>query len=55
MPLPLEQESIAGTEYSGQVTIETIPNPAETHEIKVIVTVNKETHEFLLNQVEVKK
>jgi archaellum component FlaG (FlaF/FlaG flagellin family) len=44
-----------GTEYSGQVTLEKIMNPAQTHEIKVIVAVNKETHEFLLNQVEVKK
>ena len=46
---------LPGKEYSGQITIEKIPNPVQTHEIKVIVTVNKETHEFLLNQVEVKK
>jgi hypothetical protein len=44
-----------GKEYSGQVTIEKIPNPEQTHEIKIIVTVNKETHEFLLNQVTVKQ
>ena len=44
-----------GKEYSGQVTIEKIPNPEQTHEIKVAVTVNKETHEFLLNQLAVKQ
>lgn len=45
----------AGKEYSGYVTMETIAEPSLTHEIKVIVTANKETHEFLLNQVEVQK
>ena len=44
-----------GEEYSGQVTIEKIPNPEQTHEIKVIVTVNKEKHEFLLNQVTIQQ
>lgn len=46
---------LPGKEYGGQVTMEKIPNPEQTHEIKLIVTVNKETHEFLLNQIEVKK
>ena len=39
------------TQYSGHVTIEKIPNPSKSHEIKVIVTVIGEKHEFLLNQV----
>ncbi len=41
-----------GKQYSGQVTIGKIPDPNLSHEIKVIVKANGETHEFLLNQVE---
>lgn len=44
-----------GQEYSGHVTIEKIPDPSQKHEVKMIVTVNKETHEFLLNQIVVQK
>ena len=44
-----------GKEFSGQVTIEKIPDPSQKHDIKMIVTVNKETHEFLLNQVVVQQ
>lgn len=40
-------------QYSGHVTIEKIPNTSLSHEIKVIVTVPGEKHEFLLNQVKV--
>lgn len=40
-------------ECGGHVTIEKIPNPSQSHEIKVIVTVPDEKHEFLLNQVKV--
>ena len=46
---------LPGKQYGGFVTIEKIPNPSQSHEIKVIVTVNNETHEFLLNQVEAEK
>lgn len=42
-----------GKRCGGCVTIEKIPNPDQSHEIKVIVKANGETHEFLLNQVEV--
>jgi hypothetical protein len=35
--------------HSGHVTIEKIPNPAQPHKIKVIVTAAGEEHEFLLN------
>jgi hypothetical protein len=42
-----------GNEYSGQVTLDDIPNPSQPHEIKVIVTVAGEEHEFLLNHVRV--
>ncbi len=38
-------------ECGGHVTIEKIPNPSQSHEIKVIVTVAGEKHEFALNQV----
>jgi hypothetical protein len=44
---------LPNTQYSGHVIIEKIPNPSQSHEIKVIVTVAGEKHEFLLNQVEV--
>jgi ribosomal protein L18E len=38
----------------GHVVIEKISKPSESNEIKVIVTVVDETHEFLINQVTVK-
>jgi len=40
-------------EYSGQVTLEAIPDAAQPHEIKVIVTAAGEKHEFLLDQLKV--
>jgi hypothetical protein len=46
---------LPGKQYTGYVTIEKITNPSQSHEIKVIVTADGEKHEFLLNQVEVKK
>jgi hypothetical protein len=45
---------LPGKQYSGHVTIEKIPNTSQSHEIKVIVAALDDTHEFLLNQVEVK-
>jgi len=39
--------------FSGYVTMEKIPNPSRVHEIKVIVTVAGEEHEFLLNHFKV--
>jgi len=39
--------------YSGYVTMEKIPSPSRLHEIKVIVTVAGEEHEFLLNHIKV--
>lgn len=44
---------VPNKQYSGHVTIEKILNPSQSHEIKVVVTVRGEKHEFLLNQVEV--
>ena len=41
-----------GKQCGGCITIEKIPDPTLSHEIKVIVKANGETHEFLLNQVE---
>ena len=38
-------------QYSGHVTIEKIPNPAQPHEIKITVTAAGEGHEFLLNHI----
>jgi hypothetical protein len=43
-----------GKEYSGQVTLAAIPNPSQSHEVKVVVTAAGEKHEFLLNQLNVK-
>ena len=40
-------------QYSGHVTMEKIPNPAQPHEIKVIVRAAGEEHEFLLNHFKV--
>jgi hypothetical protein len=40
-------------EYSGQLTIEEIPDPSQPHEVKVVVTAAGEEHEFLLKHFKV--
>lgn len=40
-------------ECSGHVTMEKIPNPAQPHEVKVVVRAAGEEHEFLLKHLQV--
>jgi archaellum component FlaG (FlaF/FlaG flagellin family) len=40
-------------ECSGHVTMEKIPNPAQPHQVKVVVKAAGEEHEFLLNHLKV--
>jgi hypothetical protein len=44
---------LPNTWHSGYVTMEKIFSPSKLHEIKVIVTVAGEEHEFLLNHIKV--
>jgi len=41
----------ADTWYRGYIALEKIPDPAQPHEVKIIVTVAGEKHEFLLNHL----
>jgi hypothetical protein len=43
------------TWYRGYTALEKIPDPAQPHKVKIIVSVAGEQHEFLLNHLKVQE